>query len=141
METTMFLVHWLQIVDAVNISVLLKPKYHVYGAELHFKDALLLHPSRCMMPFRFMGFFADGRVSACCRDNISAENNMGNAQTDRIKAIWHSNLYRQYRKQVYPAGSPCWTCGCWKTEFKPAVSNQYGFQTLYSGLDKVVTKA
>ena len=127
-RTWLFMQYWLNDVgvDQVDLSTLHEPKFIVYGPERYYTGAPTYERKYCPLPFEVMGILADGRIAGCVGDDCAA-NCLGNAKTTPLKVIWKSPAYERFRtalkNHVYPEGSPCLKCDCWKRQFKPAIAD------------------
>jgi radical SAM protein with 4Fe4S-binding SPASM domain len=133
-DTERFIKHWAGIADAVQVSTYRMPIWSIHEPEKYFTGPETFRVRYCPFPFFFIGVLADGRVSGCGCD-ASAQNLMGNANTDSLKKIWSSQRYRTFRKNtlnhVFEADSPCKICDCWMRRFKPAIEVDGEFEVLY----------
>ena len=74
-------------------------------------------PSACVLPFRDLNVWADGKVVLCCED-WNEEYVVGDFNTQTLSEIWHGERFAEVRrKHVAKMGheiSLCGRCNAWQ---------------------------
>lgn len=113
---------WAQFVDRITLIPSMAADNTIDHEEHYLEGSELISPPPfCVYPFEVMAVSWNGVVTGCCLD-YAFKLNLGDANTNSLKDIWHGSPYDSLRKtslkKAFPPG-PCHKCEFWKINFKP----------------------
>jgi MoaA/NifB/PqqE/SkfB family radical SAM enzyme len=115
-EAELFLNRWRGIADFVGIGGFSSRLSSLTLPEAE-AAAQSPTPSACVLPFRDLNIWADGKAVLCCED-WNEEHVIGDLNTQTVGEIWHSSKVTEVReKHLARKGHEialCAKCNCWK---------------------------
>jgi MoaA/NifB/PqqE/SkfB family radical SAM enzyme len=97
----------------LNIIVMPKPPPFIMTRDMKWKEDYSLVPEYdyCTSLYRYMAVLWDGRVDICCKD-VAGHLIVGDANTQRLKDIWHCRQYEVLRKKGHCDGCEVYRYNC-----------------------------